>query len=93
MTSIYYVLLKEQNYKPVIGYYGDPKYTCIFYDENRNKALKRMQEYVKKNGFVSFDKKHALADVVLEERESTGKSISITPYHKLFDTTTDELLK
>ena len=56
-------------------------------------ALKEMQRYVKKNGFVTPDKKYTVADVVLREREATGKVISITPYHKLFNTITDELLK
>ena len=93
MSVIYDVLLKQQNYKPVTGYYGEPKYTCIFYDESRNKALKEMQKYVKGHGFITPDKKFTVADVVLRERESTGEEISITSYHKLFDTTTDELLK
>lgn len=47
MSVVYDVLLKQQNYKPVTGYYGEPKYTCIFYDEDRSKALKEMQKYVK----------------------------------------------
>ena len=67
------------------------KYICIFYDEDRKKALKEMQRYVKRNGFVTPDKQYTVADVVLREREATGKVVSITPYHKLFDTVTDEL--
>ena len=51
-----------------------------------------MQKYVKKNGFVTPDGKYTVADVVLRERESTGKVISITPYCKLFDTVTGELI-
>ena len=93
MTVIYDVLLKQQNYKPVTGYYGEPKYTCIFYDEDRSKALKEMQKYVKGHGFTTPDKKFTVADVVLRERESTGEEISITSYHELFNTITDELLK
>ena len=93
MSVIYDVLLKQRNYKPVIGYFGEPKYTCIFYDENRNKALKEMQKYVKGQGFTTPDKKFTVEDVVLRERKATGEEISITSYHKLFDTTTDELLK
>ena len=93
MTIIYDVLLKQQHYKPVIGYYGDPEYICIFYDEDKKKALKEMQKYVKQNGFVTPDKKQTVADVILREREATGKAISITPYHEIFNTTTDELIK
>lgn len=92
-TIIYDVLLEQRNYKPVTGYYGEPKYICIFYGMDKKKALKEMQKYVKKNGFVTPDKQFTVADVVLREREATGKVISITPYHKLFNTVTDELLK
>lgn len=89
MTVIYDVLLKQQAYKPVIGYVGEPKYICIFYDEDRRKALREMQKYVKRNGFVTPDKKYTVADVVLRKRESTGALLSITPYHNLFDAVTD----
>lgn len=91
-TIIYDVLLKQQDYEPVTGYYGKPKYICIFYDEDKVKALKEMQKYVKNNGFVTPDKRFTVADVVLREREATGEVISITPYHKLFNTITDEFL-
>lgn len=93
MTVLYDVLLKQQKYEPVIGYTGEPKYICIFYDEDRRKALKEMQKYVKRKGFVTPDGQFTVADVVLRERTATGKVISITSYHKLFDTITDELLK
>ena len=93
MTIIYDVLLEQMDYEPVIGYHGEPKYICIFYDEHRKKALKEMQKYVKQNGFVTPDKKQTIADVVLRERKSTGEVISITPYHKLFNVVTDEFLK
>lgn len=93
MTVIYDVLLKQQHYEPVVGYCGEPKYICVYYDECRKNALKEMQKYVKQNGFVTPDKKQTVADVVLRERESTGKVIRITPYCELFDVITDELLK
>lgn len=93
MTIIYDVLLEQQQYKPVTGYYGDPKYICIFYDEDRNRALKEMQKYVKINGFVTPDKQYTVVDVVLRERKATGEVISITPYRKLFNVVTDEFLK
>ena len=92
MTIIYDVLLEQQHYKPVVGYYGEPKYTCIFYDEDKKKALREMQKYVKRQGFTTPDRQFIVADVVLKERTATGKIISITPYHKLFDTVTDELI-
>ena len=93
MTIIYDVLLQQRRYKPVTGYYGEPKYICIFYDADKNRALKEMRKYVKKNGFVTPDRQFTVEDVVLREREATGEVISITPYHKLFDTITDELLE
>ena len=93
MTIFYDVLLKQQHYKPVTGYYGEPKYICIFYDNDKKVALKEMQKYVKKNGFVTPDRQQTVADVVLRERKATGEVISITPYCKLFSTITDELLK
>ncbi len=85
MTNIYDVLLKQQNYKPVIGYCGAAKYICIFYDEDKEKALSEMQKYVSKHGFVTPDGKYTVVDVVLREREPTGKVVSITSYHKLFN--------
>ena len=93
MTVIYEFLLEQQNYKPVIGYYGESKYICMFYDEDRNTVLKEMQKYVKGHGFTTPDKKFTVEDVVLRERKATGEEISITSYHKLFNTITDELLK
>ena len=93
MTIIYDVLLEQRKYKPVTGYYGEPKYICIFYDEDKKRALKEMQKYVKQNGFVTPDKRFTVADVVLRERKATGEVISLTPYRKLFNTITDELLK
>ena len=90
---IYDVLLEQRDYKPIVGYVGEPKYICVFYDESKKAALKAMQNYVKKNGFVTPDKQYTVADVVLRKRKTTGEVISITPYHKLFNTVTDELLK
>lgn len=91
MAIICDVLLKERNYKPITGYYGEPKYTLIFYDEDRNKALKEMQKYVDSHGFTTPDKKYTIENVVLRKRESTGEVISITPYCELFDTVTGKL--
>ena len=82
---IYDVLLVEQSYKPVVGYVGPEKYTCIFYDEDREKALKEINKYVKQYGFVTPDRKYTIKDVVLRERTCTGDVISITPYIEIFD--------
>lgn len=92
MSVIYDVLLKQQDYEPVIGHCGEVKYICIFYDENRKEALKQMQKYVKENGFVTPDHKQTVSDVILRERKATGEEINITPYYKLFNIT-GELLK
>lgn len=91
MTIIYDVLLEHHPYWNQRDL--PPKYTIIFYDESRKAALEVMQKYVKQQGFTTPDKKYSIADVLLRERESTGKEISITPYHKLFNTVTNELLK
>ena len=93
MTIIYDALLKRQDYKPVVGYVGEPKYTCIFYDEDREKALKEMRRYRKRQGYTTPDRRFTVADIVLRERTATGKEISITPYRKLFDPITGELLE
>lgn len=90
-TIIYDVLLKR-HFNPVTGYSGKPEYICVFYDEDRKKALAEMRKYVKNRGFATPDGKFTVADVVLREREATGEEIRITPYCKLFDTATDELL-
>lgn len=92
-TIIYDVILEQQKYKPVTGYYGEPKYTCIFYDEDKKKALKEMQKYVKRQGFTTPDRKYTVADIVLRKRTAIGKVISITPYRKLFDAVTGEFIK
>ena len=44
---------------------------CIFYDDDREKALKAMRKYVKENGFTIYDKDghFTIADVLLVERE------------------------
>ena len=88
---IYDVLLEQRDYKPIVGYVGEPKYICVFCDESRKAALKAMRDYVKKNGFVTPDKQSTVADVVLRERKTTGEVINITTYHKLFNTVTGEL--
>lgn len=93
MAVIYDVLLKQRPYKPVVGYYGEPTYICVFYDDDRKRALKEMQRYVKQNGFVTPDRKETVANVVLRERKATGEVVSITPYCELFDVVTGELRK
>lgn len=93
MTIIYDVLLEQQHYDPRVGYVGEPKYITVFYDENRDIALKAMRKYVKKNGFATPDGNFTVKNVVLRERESTGKIISMTSYCKLFNTVTGELLE
>lgn len=85
MTIIYDVLLVQRAYKPMVGYYGEPKYICIFYDDDRKKVLEEMRKYVQHNGFVTPDRKNTVADVVLREREASGEVLSITPYRQLWD--------
>lgn len=60
---------------------------CVFYDEDKEKALKAMRDYDKKHGFCieTSEGTFSIADLVLREREATGKVISETSYHELFD--------
>lgn len=82
---VYDVLLVSQQYKPVVGYVGPEKYICIFYDEDREKALAEMNKYVKRYGFVTPDRKYTVKDVVLRKRTYTGEEISRIPYIEIFD--------
>lgn len=68
---------------------------CVFYDEDRRVALKEMQRYVKNHGFSYKTEKGTFTvhDVVLSKTKTTGEIISKTPYYKLFNTVTGELLK
>ena len=68
---------------------------CIFYDDDRNLALKEMQKYVKKNGFTIYDKdgRFSIADVLLVQCRLNGEVISTTPYCKPFDVINDRLIK
>lgn len=68
---------------------------CVFFDEDRNIALKEMQKYVKSNGFSITEKdgRFSIADALLVQCRLTGEIISTTPYCKLFDVISDKLLK
>lgn len=70
------------------------KDVCVFYDEDKMLAVDKMGEYVKKNGFTitENDGRFTIADVILREREPTGKVISETSYHEIFETVTGKLL-
>ena len=83
MTTIFDVILKrhEPSQKPN---------TIIFYDEDKDIAIDEIRKYVDKNGFTIFDNGHtfSIANVILRERESTGKTISEIPYCEIFNTVT-----
>ena len=59
----------------------------LFYDENREMALKYMRKYVKSNGFSieNKDRMFSVANIVLRERTSTGEEIGRQSYRELFD--------
>ena len=58
------------------------------------KDIQQYKKYVNKNGFTIADGKNifTIADVILKERESTGKVISETSYCKIFNTVTGKRL-
>jgi hypothetical protein len=60
---------------------------CLFYDEDREKAIRFMKEYDKKNGFSiqETDGRFTIANLILRERTTTGETISETPYIEIFD--------
>lgn len=87
MDIIYDVILKRHDHDPRPD-------VCVFYDDDREVAIKKLAEYVRKNGFTITEKdgKFSIADIILRERKSTGEVISETPYHKIFNTITRERL-
>lgn len=62
---------------------------CIFRDEDREKAIREMLKYDKKNGFSIYDSDghFTIANIVLVEKEPiVGKPVlSVTPFCELFD--------
>lgn len=87
MTIIYDVIAKRHE--------GSSRSDVVlFYDEDKNLAISKMAEYVKKNGFSLTEKdgRFSIADVILRERKSTGEVISEIPYYKIFNTVTGKLL-
>lgn len=80
MTIIYDVIAKRHK--------GSPRPDIVlFYDEDREEAIKFMSQYRRKHGFTIEEKegRFSIADLILRERESTGKLISETQYCKLFN--------
>ena len=61
------------------------KDVCVFYDENKELVVKKMKEYVKKNGYTitENDGRFTIADVILRERKPTGEVIEETSYKDL----------
>ena len=71
------------------------KNVCIFYDEDKELAIKKMADYVKKNGFTITEKdgRFSIATLILRERKSTGEIIKETPYHEIFNPVTGKRIK
>lgn len=59
----------------------------LFYDEDKEMAIKFMNDYMKKNGYSisEADGRFPIADIVLRERTGTGEEISRKPYKDFFD--------
>lgn len=60
---------------------------CIFYDENRELAIREMLKYRKKHGFSITTNRgtFSIKNIILRERKSTGGIISEISYCELFD--------
>lgn len=87
MTKIYDVIAKRHK-----GYLSD---VCLFYSDDREESIKYIEKYDKKHGF-SIDEKgktYSIADIILRERESTGKKLKDTSYRELFDMYGKRILK
>ena len=99
MTHIFDVLLKRYNpsilHPSLFPNYQEKTSIVIYYDDNKEKAISEMKKYVDKNGFSYKTDKgtFSVADVILRERESTGKTIKETSYCEIFNTITKERLK
>lgn len=80
MTKIYYVIAKR--HKP-----SSQQDVILFYDFEKEESIKFMEKYRKKHGFTIDEKgkTYTIADIVLSERESTGKKLRDIPYHQIFD--------
>ncbi|MCG4663471.1 hypothetical protein L0P73_23105 [[Clostridium] innocuum] len=77
-TIIYDVIAKRSPELPNV---------ILFYDEDRENAIAYMKKYVKKNGFAIMTAQgcFSVGDILLREREATGKELSIVPYCEIFD--------
>ena len=74
----YRVMLIRAPHKPPV---------CIFYDEDREKALHEMNKYVRAHGF-SFTESEGtftLRTVDLVKETLTGEELDRKHYHELFD--------
>ena len=73
------------------------QYVCIFIDEDKNKSISYMINYVKKNGFTITEKgnRYTIANVLLIETERiSGKQpVSVTPYIEIYDDINNEIRK
>lgn len=80
MTKIYDVIAKRynENSRPDV---------ILFYDEDRETAIKFMRDYKKKNGFTIYEKDgwFTIKNIILRERYSNGEEISRKSYIELFD--------
>lgn len=77
MTKIYDVIAQRKNSK---GY-------ILFYSDNKEEAISAIGKYDKEHGFSVDLKKgtFAITDIILRERESTGKELRVISYRELFD--------
>lgn len=87
MTRIYEVVAKRHRKWDGREFVEDTRNVILLYDEDKETSIEFMQKYSKQNGFTLEEKggKISIADLILRERESTGKEIARWPWIDIFD--------
>jgi len=75
---IYQVIAKRQPHRPNV---------ILFYDEDREEAIKFLKQYRQQYGYSIKDRMgtFTVADLILREKTYTGDTISDMSYAEIFD--------
>lgn len=87
MTRVYDVMAKRHRKWDGREFIEDPRTVILFYDEDREIAIEFMRKYTKQHGFTLEEKNgiSSIADIILCEREYTGKEIAHWSWIDIFD--------